>query len=328
MSSTHHHHVGDDLHGHHHDHGHAGHAHDHAPVATATNRRRVLVAAILTSGFMIAEAVGGLVTGSLALLADAGHMLTDSVALALAYIAYRMSERPGTNQMTYGFDRLKILVAYTNGLTILAIAFWIVAEAVKRVVSPEVVLGGPMFAIAVIGLLVNVLVLFVLSGGDRSSLNLRGAMLHALGDLLGSAAAIAAAIIILVTGWFPADPLLSVLVALLLFGSAWRLVRESGLILLEAAPSEIDRNAVASDLQKEVEGVRDVHHMHIWTLDGRQLVATLHARLSDSAEAEHTIAAIKARLADHHGIHHTTVEVETGEACPDDELERRHDGTA
>ena len=139
-----------------------------------------------------------------------------------------------------------------------------------------------------------------------------------LGDLLGSVAAIVAALIILTTGWLPADPLLSVLVALLLVGSAWRLMRESGLILLEGAPPHIDRNAVADDLAAHAEGVADIHHMHVWTLDGRQLMATLHARLERGADAERSIAAIKARLRDVHGIAHATVEVETGPACPDD----------
>jgi cobalt-zinc-cadmium efflux system protein len=267
---------------------------------------------------MLAEVVGGILTGSLALLADAGHMLTDSVALVLAYLAYRMSERPGTSRMTYGFDRLKILVAYTNGLTVLAIALWIVVEAIGRLSDPPAILGGPMLAIAAVGLLLNVVVFAILNGGDKESLNLRGAILHVLGDLLGSVAAIAAALIILATNWLPADPLLSIVVAGLLVLSAWRLMRESGLILLEAAPPHIDRNRVVDDLARHSEGVADIHHMHVWTLDGRRLMATLHARLRSGADAERSIGAIKSRLRDVHGIHHATVEVETSDACPDD----------
>ncbi len=322
IAHSHRHHAGD----------HAGHAHDHAPAVTMGNRRRVLVAAVLTCGFMLAEVAGGFFTGSLALLADAGHMLTDSVALVLAYVAYRLGDRPGTSRMTYGFDRMQILVAYTNGLTILAIALWIVAEAVGRLMAPPPILGGAMFGIATAGLVINVVVFAVLSGGDRESLNLRGAILHVLGDLLGSIATIAAALIILTTGWLPADPLLSVLVALLLVVSAWRLMREAGLILLEGAPRRIDRNAVARDIEKNAEGVVDVHHMHVWTLDGKQLLATLHARLSRGADAERSIAAIKERLSEAHNIHHATVEVETGPACPDESKdrseERRRNGTA
>jgi cobalt-zinc-cadmium efflux system protein len=327
MSAAHqdHHHAGHDHH------AGGGHRHNHAHADATDNRRRVFVAAALTCGFMLAEAVGGFLTGSLALLADAGHMLTDSVALVLAYVAYRVGDRPGTSRMTYGFDRLKVLVAYTNGLTVLAIAFWIVVEAIGRIAVPSQVLGGPMLAIAGIGLIVNVVVFAVLSGGDRASLNLRGAILHVLGDLLGSVAAIAAALIILLTGWLPADPLLSVLVALLLVVSAWRLMREAGVILLEGAPHHIDRNAVARDVEAHAEGVVDVHHMHVWTLDGKQLLATLHARLAGDADAAKSIAAIKQRLSDHHGIHHATVEVETGQACPDEQdqrAERRRHGTA
>jgi cobalt-zinc-cadmium efflux system protein len=307
---------------HHHTHVHShddhGHGHDSAHGSSANNRRRLLVAAILTCGFMVAEFAGGLLTGSLALLADAGHMLTDSVALVLAYLAYRMSERPGTSRMTYGFDRLKILVAYTNGLTVLGIALWITVEAIHRVIAPTEVLGAPMLAIAAAGLVLNIIVFLVLTGGDRESLNLHGAILHVLGDLLGSVAAIVAAIIILVSGWLPADPLLSVLVAGLLTGSAWRLMRESGLILLEAAPAHIDRNAVVADLMAHAKGVTDIHHMHVWTLDGRQMMATLHARLRPGTDAEQSIRVIKARLGVAHGIHHATVEVETSDACTDE----------
>ena len=302
-------------------------AHDHIPDISSGNKRRVLIAAVLTSGFMVAEAVGGVLTGSLALIADAGHMLTDSVALVFAFVAYWASERPGTSRMTYGFDRLKVLVAYTNGLTVLAIALWIMAEAAARYMTPSPVLGAPMLVIAALGLLVNVGVLAILRGGDRASLNLRGAILHVVGDMLGSVAAIAAALIILATGWFPADPLLSVLVALLLVWSAWKLIREAGLILLEAAPPHIERNAVADDLAAHAEGVSDVHHMHVWSLDGRQLMATLHARLAENADAERTIDAIKKRLSEAHGIHHATVEVEITEGCGE-EANGSKNGTA
>lgn len=288
----------------------------------------MLIAAVLTGGFMVAEAIAGILTGSLALIADAGHMLTDAVALTLAYVAYRVGDRPGNRQMTYGFDRLKILVAYTNGLTVLGIAIWIAMEAAGRFASPEPVLGIPMLAVAAMGLAVNGGVFFVLHGGDRESLNMRGALLHVVGDLLGSVAAIVAAIIILATGWTQADPLLSVLVALLLLFAAWRLIRDSGMILLEAAPAHIDRNNIAEDLTAHARGVCDVHHMHVWTLDGRQLLATLHARLVPGADAEASISAIKARLKAEHGISHATVEIETGQACPDEMRETGFGRTA
>lgn len=308
---------------HDHQHWHGG-SHDHAPVADEGNRGRILLAAALTGGFMLMEVVAGLMTGSLALLADAGHMLTDAVALVLAYAAYRVGARPGTQRLTYGFDRLKVLVAYTNGLTVLGIALWIGVEAVGRLASPSPVLGAPMLAVAAAGLAVNVVVFFVLNGGDRSSLNLRGAILHVVGDLLGSVAAIAAALIIIATGWTAADPLLSMLVALLLVRGAWNLMRESGLILLEGAPADLDRNAIVDDMTAQSAGVADIHHMHVWTLDGRQRLATLHARLQPGADAEESIAGIKQRLARVHGIRHATVEIETGHECPDSRVGETH----
>jgi len=303
------------------------HGHHHHPGRDADARLLLLSLAVILV-FTALEIAVGIVADSLALLADAGHMLTDSVALVLAYAAYRMSERPGTSRMTYGFDRLKILVAYTNGLTVIAIALWISIEAVSRFLSPAPVLAGPMLVVATLGLAVNIVVFAILHGGDRDSLNMRGAILHVLGDLLGSVAAIAAALIILATGWLPADPVLSVLVALLLVRSAWQLIRESGLILLEASPPHVDRNDVARDIAGNIEGVADVHHMHVWTLDGRQLMATLHARLAPGVDAERTIGLIKARLDERHNIHHATVEVETGADCPDETRTRRRNGTA
>ncbi len=315
LHEGHEHGSGHDSHDHGHGHGH-GHGHDHAVTAGAGNKNRILAAAILTAGFMLVEVAGGLWTGSLALLADAGHMLTDSVALALAYFAYRMSERPASERMTYGFDRLKILVAYTNGLTIFLIALWIVVEAAQRFSQPAEVLAGPMLAIAATGLAVNVAAFAILHGGDRSSLNLRGALLHVMGDLLGSLAAIMAAGIILATGWTPADPLLSLLVAALLLRSAWMLLRESGLILLEGAPAQTDRKAVADDLLEAADGVCDIHHMHVWTLDGRQQLATLHARIVEGADADSVVATLKDRLDRRHGIRHATIEIEYG-ACAD-----------
>jgi cobalt-zinc-cadmium efflux system protein len=304
------------------------HAHPGAPHGARGNRRRLLIAAILTCGMMIAEVAGGLLAGSLALIADAGHMLTDAVALVLAYVAQRVSERPGNRRMTYGFDRLQILIAYTNGLTVVLIALWIVVEAVDRLLAPTPVLGGAMFLIAILGLAVNGVAFLILNGGDRASLNLRGAILHVVGDLLGSLAAIGAALIILTTGWTAADPLLSVVVAVLLLRSAWTLIRDSGLILLEGTPPHINRNDVANDLVGNVAGIADVHHMHVWSLDGRRLMATLHVRLAAGADAEASIAAIKARLGEEHGIGHATVEIETGAACPDGHEARRKHGTA
>jgi cobalt-zinc-cadmium efflux system protein len=312
-------HSGHDHSGHDHPHDHGdghGHQHGHGHVHGGTDKKRVLIAAVLTAGFMVAEAVGGVLTGSLALLADAGHMLTDSVSLLLAWYAFHLAGRAGSARMTYGFDRVKTLVAYTNGLTIFLIAAWIVYEAIHRIATPAPILAGSMLVVAVIGLCVNIAAFLVLHGGSRESLNMRGAVLHVLGDLLGSVAAIVAALVILATGWTMIDPILSALVAVLLFRGAWSLMRESATLLLEGAPAGMDRDAIASDIAASVPGVREVHHVHLWSLDGEKNMVTLHACLNEGVDAAGAVTAIKRRLASNHRINHATVEPEYG-ACAD-----------
>jgi cobalt-zinc-cadmium efflux system protein len=298
-------------HGHHH-HGHDGHHrhHDHG----AGDERRVFWAALLTGGFTLVEAAGGLLAGSLALLADAAHMLADAVALGLAWLAFRVARRPADLRRTYGFGRLQVLAAFANGVVLFVLAAWIMAEAAARLASPGEVLGGPMLAVAAAGLLVNLAAFAILHGGDRASLNLRGAVLHVLGDLLGSAAAIVAALVVLATGWTPVDPLLSVLVGLLVLRSAWRLVAESGHILLEGAPAGLDVGAIGPDLVAHVPGVAEVHHVHAWSLTEKRPLVTLHARMEgpphDGGGEGRTRAAVKARLRERFGIGHATVEIE------------------
>jgi cobalt-zinc-cadmium efflux system protein len=224
--------------------------------------------------------------------------------------------------MTYGFHRVKTLVAFINGLAVLVIGLWIIYEAWHRFNTPAPVLGGPMLVIASLGLAVNLVAFYALHGGDRESLNMRGAILHVLSDMLGSAAAIVAAAVIIFTGWTPIDPILSVVVSVLLFRSAWSLVHESGSLLLEGAPASLDRDTIAADLVQHVSSVREVHHVHIWSLDGSRNVATLHACLERSAEPFEAIKQIKARLAAAHGITHATVEPEIGECADSDSLHR------
>lgn len=293
-----------------HDHGTASHSHGN------TDKTRVLIAACLTAGFMVAEAIGGVLTGSLALLADAGHMLTDAISLILAWYAFHLADRAATARLTFGFDRVKTLVAYTNGIAVFVIGLLIVYEAWHRFNQPEAVLGGPMLVIATAGLLVNIATFFVLHGGDRKSLNMRGAILHVLGDLLGSVAALVAALVIIATGWTPIDPILSAFVAVLLFRSAFALTRKSAHLLLEGVPGELDRDTIAADLVRTVPGVREVHHMHVWSLDGTRNMATLHACLADGVEPHGIVRAIKVRLAARHAIAHATVETEYGD-CAD-----------
>jgi cobalt-zinc-cadmium efflux system protein len=293
------------------------HAHEHGRAGHAHNERAIGWAALLTGGFLVAEAVGGLLAGSLALLADAGHMLTDAASLGLAWGAFRIGRRPSDVQRTYGFHRFQVLAAFTNGLTLVFIALAIVYAAIGRLYVPVQVLGRPMLIIAALGLVINVGSFLLLHGAGRDNLNVRGAMLHVLGDLAGSAATIVAALVILWTGWMPIDPLLSVLVAVLIAVSAWSLIRESGHILLEGAPRGLDVRALRDDLVATVPGVEDVHHVHAWSLTEERPMVTMHVRIADPALSARVSAAVKTRLRDRHHIDHATVEIEC-DTCADD----------
>ena len=226
--------------------------------------------------------------------------------------AFRLSRRPADWKRTYGFDRFQVIVAFANGLTLFFIAGWIVFEAVQRLMDPVEVIGPVMAVVAAAGLAVNIVAFLVLhgAGADNHNLNMRGAMLHVMGDLLGSVAALAAAGIIILTGWMPADPILSVLVALIIVRGAWRVVSESGHILLEGTPGNFDVEAVIADLVEHIDGVDAVHHLHAWSITEDRRMVTLQARIADSIATTDAIAAIKSRLHDAHGIDHATVEIE------------------
>ncbi len=284
-----------------HDHGAHGHGHSHSH-AHGANARAVGIAALLTGGFMVVEVLGGIAAGSLALIADAGHMLTDFAALAFAWFAFRVARRPADARRTYGFDRLSVMAAFVNGLALFAVTAWIVIEAASRLSDPRPVTGGLMLAVATAGLVVNILSFWVLSRGDRENLNLRAALLHVAGDLLGSVGAILAALVILWTGWYPIDPILSVVVAMLILRSAWHVVRESGHILLEGSPAGFDAAAVGRDLAGAVPGVAEIRHLHAWSISEDRPMVTLEAVLAPRAEAEAARAAIKARLAERFGF--------------------------
>ncbi len=259
---------------------------------------------------MLAEAIGGIVSGSLALLADAGHMLTDSAALALAWLAVRLARRPADWKRTYGFDRFEVLAAFTNGLALFFIAIAISYEAVVRLFEPVAVMGGTMLVIATRGLVINVVTLLILRQGGRGNLNVRAALLHVMSDLLGSVAAIVAALVILWTRWTPIDPLLSMLITLLILRSAWLITKDAGHILLEGAPSDLDIREVQKDLETSMPDVESVHHVHAWSLTEDRRLMTLHARVSGCAPPERVAAAIKARLKQCYGVVHATVEIE------------------
>jgi len=284
----------------------------------------MFIAALLTGGFMLAEVIGGLVSGSLALLADAGHMLTDFAALLLAWFAFRFSRWPADRSRTYGFDRLQVLVAYSSGLSLFVIAGFILYEAIHRLSAPVEVLGGTMLAIAVGGLAINLIVFAILHGADRDNLNVRAASIHVLGDLLGSVGAIIAAAIILTTGWNAADPLISIFVVALILWSAWKVVRDSGHILLEGTPTGLALTEIESDLEANVSGVENVHHVHAWSITEERPMVTLHARLKESADPDRTIGAIKQRLSERFNIGHATVEIELADCADHNDHRRAH----
>ncbi len=313
MAQEHRHQHGHD-HGHHHGHSHA---HGHAHVHGADSEKRVLWAFVLTAGFMLAEVAGGMISGSLALLADAAHMLTDAASLALAWFAFRIARRPADLQRSYGYHRGQVLAAFVNGAVLLVIVFWIFYEAFQRLYAPVPVQGGLMLIVAGLGLAVNVAAFLILHGGDRDNLNMRGAAAHVMGDLLGSVAAIIGALVILWTGWTPIDPLLSMLVGLLVLRSAWLVVRESVHILLEGAPAEFDPQGLRQALLTDVPGLEDVHHIHAWSLTPERPLLTLHAKITEETDNQATLIRIKQVLSKRFGIDHSTVQIERG-PCGDD----------
>ena len=296
--------------GHDHNHKHGQPGHSHAPTVHPDNERRIFLAMLLTGLFMFAEIVGGLLSGSLALIADAGHMATDTAALALAWFAFRLSKRPADTRRSYGFHRGEVLAAFVNGLAMLALVAWITFEAIQRLFAPVEVLGGIMLWIALGGLLVNCLAFWLLHSGSQDNLNMRGAAVHVVGDLLGSLAAIAAAGIIIVTGWTPIDPLLSLAVALLLLRSAWFITRQSAHILMEGVPGDLTPELIRVDLLEHIEGLQDVHHIHCWCLTQERPLVTLHAQIEEGADADLLLHAVSQRLADKFAVDHATVQIE------------------
>lgn len=296
---------------------HGDRAHDHQhPAGKTGNERRVAWALGVTITFMVVEVAGGLIAGSLALLADAGHMLADAFALSLALFAFRIARRRADPQRSYGYHRFEVLAAFANGLILFAVAGWIAVEAVMRLFDPVEVLGTPMLIVAVLGLIANLVAFAILHGGERENLNMRGAMLHVAADILGSIGAIVAALIIGATGWMAADPILSVFVAALILRGGWNLIRRSAHILLEGTPDGLDLAELRAALKDAVPEVEDVHHVHVWSLTGERPVVTLHARIPVEAQADRILRAIHAVLDDRFGLRHATIQLETG-PCPD-----------
>jgi cobalt-zinc-cadmium efflux system protein len=279
--------------------------------------RRLGWALAITATFMTVEVVGGVISGSLALLADAGHMLTDTAALALAWLATRLTLRPADPRRSYGYHRAQVLAAFVNALALFGVVVWIVVEAVQRLRTPHAIEGLTMLGVAIAGMCANVAVYLTLRKGSEDNLNVAAARLHVLGDLLGSIGAVLAAVVILTTGWTPVDPILSVLVAVLILRSAWRLLSKSTRILMENAPDSVDPVELRRSLLATLHGVRDVHDVHCWSLTTGQTMLTLHLALERGADATAVLREAKRVLADRFEITHSALQLEHAE-CPDE----------
>ncbi|HEY2373395.1 MAG TPA: cation diffusion facilitator family transporter [Gaiellaceae bacterium] len=284
------------------------HSHSHSH-SRADDRRLLGIALALLVSLMAGEIVAGLLAGSLALLADAGHLLTDAAALAGALVASRLASRPARGAWTFGFGRAEILAAQANGITLLLVGIWIVYGAIGRLVSPPVVHGGVVLVVALAGVAVNLAATLVLARADRESLNVRGAFLHVATDLAAFAGTAVAGAIILVTGWYRVDAIAGLLVAVLMLRSSWTLLRESGRIFLEASPPGIDPAAVARALADEPDVV-EVHDLHVWTVTSGFPALAVHVLVSPDADCHAVRRRLQHVLEERFHLHHVTLQVD------------------
>jgi cobalt-zinc-cadmium efflux system protein len=294
----------------HHHHGTHPQSHRHSH-DSRDQVRRLRIALAITAVFLIAEVVGGILSNSLALLADAGHMLTDVAAIALSLFVAWFSRQPHDQRRTYGYLRWEILAAFLNGATLLLVSTWIAIEAVLRLRQPEAVESGLMLVIAVAGILANIAAAFVLHPASEASLNLRGAYLHVVGDLLGSVATVVAALLVRYTGWLVADPIASILMTLLIVRGAWRLVRESIDVLLESTPSHIALGSVRTQLEA-IPGIESVHDLHVWTVTSGVVAMSVHAIVREPERHQHVLEHVHDAML-LFGIQHVTVQLERRE---------------
>ena len=284
-------------------------AHEHPHEERGESRRALTVVLALTLTVTAAEVVGGLLTGSLALLADAGHMISDNLSLGLALFAVWLAGRPETPEKSFGYKRAEILAALANGVTLVAISIWIFIEAYSRLQEPPEILGGPMLAIAALGLLVNAAGAMVLSRSGGENLNTQGALRHVVADVLGSIGVIAAALIIILTGWRYADPLVSVVIGALILASSWSLLRDSTNILLEATPRDINAEEVGRKMAGAA-GVAEVHDLHIWTITSGFPALSAHVLVGQNEDCHARRRDLEELLAREYGISHTTLQVD------------------
>jgi len=299
--------------GHNHSHGHS-HSHGHAHT---NNKKALFWAFLLIATFMVVEVIGGVITNSLALLSDAGHMLSDAAALGLSLFAMKLGERKATQSKTYGYKRFEIIAAALNGLTLIIISIYIFVEAYHRFTDPPQVQSMGMLTISVIGLIVNIIAAWILMSGDKDeNLNVRSAFLHVLGDMLGSVGAITAALLIYFFDWGLADPIASVAVAILIIISGWRVTKESFHVLMEGTPEQIDVNEVKDEIMKIPE-VKDMHDVHIWSITSGVLMLSGHIAVKGEGAHDRVLHKAQKLLHDRFGIDHSTLQVEGEEhGCP------------
>jgi cobalt-zinc-cadmium efflux system protein len=287
-------------------------AHRHVRSAAAARQGRLWMVLGMVGGFLVVEVIVGLLTNSLALLADAGHMFTDAAGIGLALLAIWFAGRPATQEKTFGYYRLEIFAAVANAVILLGVAAFILYEAVQRFARPPEVIGLPMLDVAVIGLVVNLVSMRLLHGGAQASLNLRGAYLEVLGDLLGSVAVIVAGLVIIITRWAPIDPIASVVIAGLILPRTWSLLREAVDILLQATPEGVDLDEVRRHILR-AGGVADIHDLHAWTLTSGQNVVSLHAVMDPGADPAAVLDELCACLTDDFDMEHSTIQLETAD---------------
>lgn len=259
---------------------------------------------------MLAEAIGGWLTNSLALLADAGHMLTDVASLSLTLAAIWFAARPATPDKTYGYYRLEILAAFVNGVALAAISLWVIYEAYSRWLDPPEIFGAGLTAVAVGGLVINLIAAWLLHGDHKHDLNLRGAWLHVMGDALGSVAAIFAGVAILAFGWLWADAAASVVISVIIIYGAWKLIRDSVNVLLEGTPSHINLAALEESI-RDIDSVVDVHDLHVWTITSGMEALSVHVVHDGGKPHDELLGLVRDRITSDHGIEHITVQIET-----------------
>lgn len=287
----------------------SGHDHSHSGRSSGSVTR-LKAALVLTFVYMIAEAVGGWITNSLALIADAGHMLTDVAAMSLTLFAFWFASRPATSKKTYGYYRLEILAAFVNGVALALLSLWVIYEAIERWQSQPDVKGAQLLVIATGGLIVNIISAVLLHSGHKHDLNMRGAFLHVVGDLLGSVAAMIAGILILAFGWMWADSVGSILISAIIIAGAWRLILDSVNVLLEGTPAHIDLAAVEETLLGTA-GVNGIHDLHVWTISSGIHALSVHISHDDSVRHSDLLGVVRERLHDGFGIDHLTIQMET-----------------